>query len=256
MFGLAACYPFFIERYIVLTNLYRIPVPHLPDTFSGFRVVHLTDFHYGFLMPMRMIRHVIARANRIRRDITVCTGDYAHERNATGQIDAVWPHLAELQAPGGVFSVLGNHDHWADTDRSRYWLNRAGQDLHHTVSPIIRNGERIWLAGVGDYWEDHRNLDDSLRDIPDTECRIVLAHNPDTADTEHASRVDLMLSGHTHGGQVKIPFGGNTRSTRKEQELFERIEACSRRHKRFHFPRHRLGGDPGAIQLLPRDRRA
>lgn len=256
MFGLAACYPFFIERDIVLTNLYRIPVPHLPDTFSGFRVVHLTDFHYGFLMPMRMIRHVIARANRIRRDITVCTGDYVHERNATGQIDAVWPHLAELQAPGGVFSVLGNHDHWANTDRSRYWLNRAGQDLHHTVSPIIRNGERIWLAGVGDYWEDHRNLDDSLRDIPDTECRIVLAHNPDTADTEHASRVDLMLSGHTHGGQVKIPFGGNTRSTRKEQELFERIEACSRRHKRFHFPRHRLGGDPGAIQLLPRDRRA
>jgi predicted MPP superfamily phosphohydrolase len=150
----------------------------------------------------------VARANRISRDAVICTGDYVHERNSTGQIDTVWPLLAQLEAPLGVFSILGNHDHWADTERSQYWLNRTGQDLRHKVFPIEKGGERIWLAGAGDIWEDHRDLDELLHAVPDSECRIVLAHNPDSADTEFSSRIDLMISGHTHGGQVNIPFVG------------------------------------------------
>ncbi|OGV83648.1 MAG: hypothetical protein A3K19_16065 [Lentisphaerae bacterium RIFOXYB12_FULL_65_16] len=155
-----------------------------------------------------MIRHVVTRANRILRDAVVCTGDYVHGKDGTQQIDAVWPVLADLTAPAGVFAVLGNHDHWADTARSQYWLQHTRQDLRHKVTPIEREGKRIWLAGAGDLWEDHLSLDTLLRDIPDSECRIVLAHNPDTADTPFSARVDLMVCGHTHGGQVKIPFLG------------------------------------------------
>ena len=131
IFGLVASYPVFIERYLVMTNRYRIPVPNLPRAFSGFRLVQLADLHYGFLVPLGLIREVVARANRIARDAIICTGDYVHERRATGQIDAVWPLLAELNAPSGVFSVLGNHDHWADTRRSQHWLSQTGQDLRH-----------------------------------------------------------------------------------------------------------------------------
>ena len=206
--GLVASYPVFIERYIVLTNLYRIPVPNLPEAFTGFRIVHLTDLHYGLLVPLSLIRSVVRRANRIERDMTVCTGDYVHERRATGQIDAVWPLLADLHAPSGVFSVLGNHDHWADSVRSRHWLGQTGQGLSHKAVAIEREGQKLWLAGAGDLWEDHKSLDGLLSGIPESDCRIVLAHNPDTADTEFSARVDLMISGHTHGGQVKIPFGG------------------------------------------------
>ena len=108
----------------------------------------------------------------------------------------------------GVFSILGNHDHWADTERSQYWLNHTGQDLRHKVFSIEKGGERIWLAGAGDIWEDHKDLDELLHTVPGSECRIVLAHNPDSADTEFSSRIDLMISGHTHGGQVDIPFVG------------------------------------------------
>ena len=206
--GLLASYPVFIERYIVLTNTYRIPVPNLPKAFSGFRIVHLSDLHYGFLVPLGLIQRVIDRANRLKPDLIVCTGDYVHEKNATTQIDQVWPVISQLKALSGVYSVLGNHDHWADTARSDYWLKRTRQDLRHKVVRVEREGQHLWMAGAGDLWEDHRNLNDLLSKVPGPECRIVLAHNPDTADTKYSSRVDLMISGHTHGGQVDIPFIG------------------------------------------------
>lgn len=205
---LLASYPVFIERYLILTNHYRIPVPNLPPVFSGLRIVHLTDLHYGPLVPLPVIRHVVRRANALKADLIVCTGDYVHEMEATAQIDAVWPLLAGLSARHGVYSVLGNHDHWADTDQSLHWLRQTGQDLRHQVKYIEREDARIWLAGAGDLMEDHRDLDRILAGIPPSDCRIVLAHNPDSADTGYRSRVDLMLCGHTHGGQVVIPLIG------------------------------------------------
>jgi predicted MPP superfamily phosphohydrolase len=207
-FALLGSYPIFIESYMVLVNRYRVAVPHLPKVFSGFTIVQLSDLHYGPLVPMTVIRRVVRQSNSLRKDIVVCTGDYVHEHHATDQIDKVWPTMAQLEAERGVFSVLGNHDHWADTDRSLYWLDRAGQNLRHRAVPIEKNGERIWLAGAGDLWEDHRSVDRLLQDVPRDACRIVLAHNPDTADTPSTERVDLLIAGHTHGGQVRIPFLG------------------------------------------------
>lgn len=206
--GFAAAYPVFIERNIVLVNRYTIPVPDLPVEFAGFTIVHLTDFHYGLLVSLRFVEDVVARANRIPADVIVCTGDYVHERNSTAQIDTVWPVIARLRAPLGVYSVLGNHDHWAGTARSRYWLQKAGQNLHGKVKALERNGKRLWLAGGGDLWEDHIGFDGLLAGTDDRECRIVLAHNPDSADTGYSARIDLMISGHTHGGQVNVPFVG------------------------------------------------
>ena len=183
-------------------------MPNLPLAFHGFRIVHLTDIHLGSLMSAEWIKILVSRANRIRRDVTVCTGDFVHARDTSKEVDEVWPILKGLNAPSGVYSVLGNHDHWADTDRSRDYLRRSGQDVSHKRIAINKAGQRIWLAGAGDLWEDHRNLDHVLDDLPPSECRIVLAHNPDTADTPFASRVDLMISGHTHGGQVSLPLVG------------------------------------------------
>lgn len=206
--GLAASYPIFIERSIIQTNTYRIVVPNLPQAFSGLRVVHLTDLHYGPLVPLEVIQSVIERANQLTPDLIVCTGDYVNKASGMAKIDQVWPLLSQLSAPLGVYSVLGNHDHWADKARSDYWLKRTGQDLHHKKVRFERLGQHLWLAGAGDFLEDHRNLDIVLDGIPDKECRIVLAHNPDTADTEYSKRIDLIISGHTHGGQVVIPYIG------------------------------------------------
>lgn len=197
-----------VEHRIVRTNHYRIPVTNLPTAFEGFRIVHLTDMHYGFLVSQNFVKNVVRRANEAGGDIIVCTGDYVHKRNTDEELDVVWPLLSELKAPLGVYAVLGNHDHWASTKRSIYWLEQTGFDLRRKCKRLERNGKCLWLAGAGDLWEDHQSLDNIVGDIPEEDCRIVLSHNPDTADSDYASRVDLMISGHTHGGQVVLPFIG------------------------------------------------
>jgi uncharacterized protein len=206
--GLLATYPVFIERYIVQVNKYLIPVPRLPPAFEGFTIVQLTDLHYGPLVPWSQMQSVIHRANSIPRDMIVCTGDYIHERNTVDLIDKIWPLLGTLRAPGGVLSVLGNHDHWGDTERSVYWLNKTGQNLRHQIRKLERNGQSLWFVGAGDLWADNCDIDHLMKPIPGDECRIVLAHNPDSADLILGEKPDLVISGHTHGGQVNIPFIG------------------------------------------------
>jgi hypothetical protein len=205
--SLIASYPVLFERYAVFINKYRIPVPNLPTEFEGFTIVHLTDLHFGFLVPLLQMQKIIEKANSIPRDMTVCTGDYVHERNSAHQIDTVWPMLATLKSPFGVLSVLGNHDHWADTERSKFWLARTGQDLYHKIRKIEKNGQSLWFVGAGDYWEDHVSIDSLMEPIPEKDCRIILAHNPDSADSLE-TRANLLISGHTHGGQVNLPFIG------------------------------------------------
>jgi predicted MPP superfamily phosphohydrolase len=211
LYGLGALvcgYPFFIERYTFQTNTYKIPVPNLPKTFNGFTMVQLTDLHYGFLMPLAAIRYIIEKANSLRKDVIVCTGDYIHGPDGSKGIDSVWRELIRLKARHGVYSVLGNHDHWGDASRSLNWLAKSGQNLRHKVVPITRGKERIWLGGSGDYWEDELGIDKAFDNVPPKECKILLSHNPDGADTPFRTRIDLIVSGHTHGGQVSIPLWG------------------------------------------------
>jgi predicted MPP superfamily phosphohydrolase len=89
--GAAACYPVFIEHQMILKTRYQIHIPNLPRAFKGFRIVHLTDLHHGFLVPLSVVDDVVRRVNRIPRDVVVCTGDYVHEKNGTGEIDRVYP---------------------------------------------------------------------------------------------------------------------------------------------------------------------
>ncbi len=201
-------YPLLVERYLFQVNRYQIPVAGLPPEFEGFTIVHLTDLHYGFLMPMVVIRHLIHQANALKKDVIVCTGDYVHEHNRTEQIDRVWPELSKLQAVHGVYSVLGNHDHWADSSRSLDWLHRSGQDVRHQAVSISRGAARLWIGGAGDFWEDDPGIDRAFKTVPPGETKILLAHNPDTIDTAYHTRLNLVISGHTHGGQVILPFWG------------------------------------------------
>ncbi len=204
----ATVYPIFIERYMIQVNHYDIPVRNLPEAFNGFTIVHLSDLHYSSMMPAVAIRRVVEKVNQLEKDLIVNTGDNVYRRHSAGVVDEVWPLLCELNAPYGVYSVLGNHDHWADTDHSLYWLEKSGQNLRHRSIAIEKENSRVWLGGAGDLWEDMIGIDQAFSGAPEAECKILLAHNPDTADRAFRTRIDLLLCGHTHGGQVNLPFIG------------------------------------------------
>ena len=206
--ALAGSYTVLIERNIVLVNRYQIPLANLPPAFHGFTIAHLTDLHFGKLVSAAFISKVVERTNALRPDLIVCTGDYVHAKNTTMEIDQVWPLLMKLHARHGVFSVLGNHDHWANTDRSLYWLERSGQNLRHQCKVIERGKERLVLGGAGDMWTDQLKIDQAFADSEENDCRILLSHNPDSVDTPFKTPLALVMSGHTHGGQVRLPFYG------------------------------------------------
>jgi hypothetical protein len=155
-----------------------------------------------------LIESVVKKANDLKPDLIVCTGDYVHARNTTAEIDSVWPILSKLKAKYGVYSILGNHDHWADTEKSLQWLEKSGQGIRHKYKAIYKGKERILIGGSGDLWEDTLNIDQTFSTSDAGDCRILLAHNPDSVDTHFITPLSLVLCGHTHGGQVSLPFYG------------------------------------------------
>ena len=206
--ALVGTYTVFIERTIVHVNRYKIPIANLPPAFHGFTIAQLTDLHLGLLVSESFIEGVVHRTNQLRTDVIVCTGDYVHARNTVEEIEKVWPILSKLAAKDGVYSVLGNHDHWADSNKSLYWLDRTGQNIRHKCKAIYRGRDRILIGGAGDYWEDRLEIDKAFDCSDEKECRVLLAHNPDSVDTDFDTSLSLVLSGHTHGGQVVVPFYG------------------------------------------------
>jgi predicted MPP superfamily phosphohydrolase len=160
------------------------------------------------LVSESFIENLVYRTNSLKTDIIVCTGDYVHDRNSTKEIDKVWPILSQLEAKSGVFSVLGNHDHWADFNRSLYWLERTQQNIRHKHKAIYRGQDRILIGGAGDLWEDQLKIDEVFPPSQKDECRVLLSHNPDSIDTNFMTNLSLVLSGHTHGGQIVLPFWG------------------------------------------------
>lgn len=209
--ALVGTYSVFIERVRVQVNRYKIPIDNLPRAFHGFTLAQLTDIHLGYLVSEAFVKELVQRTNRLKTDVIVCTGDYVHERNTTAEIDKVWPILSTLSAKHGVYSILGNHDHWADTPRSLYWLERSGQNIRHQSIAITKGRDRLVLGGAGDFWGDQLNIDQAFAGVDPDACKILLAHNPDSVDSDFITPVSLVLSGHTHGGQVVIPFWGPPR---------------------------------------------
>ena len=202
-------YGFSVERYALRINTYPLYFENLPDEFDGYTILMFSDLHYGLFMSEPWVRHVIAMTNNAGADLVVGLGDYVHRRRFTGELTAVWPMLRTLKAKDGVYFVNGNHEHWADSALSLDLLERSGLSLRHRHTLLRRGGAALALAGCGDMrGGDEPGLEKALAGIPAGTFTIVLAHTPDTADLPHGNRVDLFLCGHTHGGQIIVPFLG------------------------------------------------
>ncbi|AAN47649.2 metallophosphoesterase [Leptospira interrogans] len=197
---------FIIERYWVRFQEYEFKSDKVTKDFDGYKIAVVSDLHYGFLNPEFWVRWVIKRVNSQNADLVVGLGDYVKKRNTDVELLKVWPILKELKAKDGAYFVNGNHDHWANDKLSLELLEKSGRSIRNKNIVIRRNISKFILAGIGDFWEDRADIDKVLSGTFSKDLRIVLSHNPDSSNTKHKEKVDLFLTGHTHGGQVRIPF--------------------------------------------------
>jgi len=204
------------ELHKLKVRTYHVPIRDLPKEFEGLRIVHVSDTHYGPFTGLRFLESVAERARRLEPDLVLFSGDYVHFTPLS--IDGGIRVLTDYTGRFGSAAVMGNHEHWEGTRACRQTFDRIGLPLVDnarifltpeglTDRPIA--GKTVCIAGVGDLWEDTVSFADALRDVDPEMPRIVLSHNPDTAEMiPPEERVDLMLCGHTHGGQVRLPLIG------------------------------------------------
>jgi predicted MPP superfamily phosphohydrolase len=181
-------------------------VPRLPLAFHGTTVAFLTDIHHGPFTSLDYVAAVVRTTLTLRPDAIVLGGDYSLKD--AKYIRPCFEMLAGLTAPLGVYGVLGNHDYWHGVGETRDGFRHARiEELTNCGVWLRRGGSRFRLAGVDDLWMGRVEMAAAIGDAtPDDAC-IVVSHNPDVAEKLRDVRVRLMLSGHTHGGQVVFPTG-------------------------------------------------
>jgi uncharacterized protein len=182
-----------------------VPVRRLPGEFVGFTIGLVSDTHLGPFVGRSRIRSAVDALNDASPDAVVLAGDYVLHSP-----EFIRPCMEELsRIRGRIFAVLGNHDHWEDADlTSRLLEEIVGAELLRNRGAWLERGDstlRIW--GVGDLWEDDQVIE-GVRPEGYEGPLILISHNPDYAEVLPRGTADLILSGHTHGGQVVLPFIG------------------------------------------------
>ena len=182
----------------------RISVAGLDASFRGFRIVHLTDIHHGLYLPLSAVMDMVSLANRLKPDLVALTGDFVtYSRAYIAPVAAV---LGTLHARHGVFAVLGNHDFRVGADEVARALRRERIEVLRNVhSAIRRGGHSLYVAGIDDL-AYHGDLTRALRGIPQGAPTVLLSHQPRIVLRAARRAISLVLSGHTHGGQVRLPL--------------------------------------------------
>ena len=186
----------------------HIPIKNLGNGLEGFKIVQLSDFHYLPLTRPYLVKNAIRLTNQLKPDLVVLTGDFIwHELDAIYELT---PLLADLNPRFGIHAVLGNHDHWLDAGVIASELGKVGIEvLFNEIRIITSGGDSFQVIGVDDGWSGKPDLMRSLGKVDDKIPGILLWHEPDLADlVPQDGRVALQLSGHTHGGQVRLPGKG------------------------------------------------
>jgi len=192
----------------------EIALRRWPERMDGFNIALLSDFHYDPYFSCHPLRAAIGMVNDLRPDLIALTGDFvstalldSNDRKAALAADPCASLLSKLNARHGLWAVMGNHDFFTDQDHVIGALQAQGiRVLSNQSVPIEVNGARFWLAGVNDVLGGTANLGTTLQGIAGGDATVLLAHEPDYADRVATFPVDLQLSGHSHGGQIRIPL--------------------------------------------------
>lgn len=196
-----------IEPFWVKVEQVPLQLPRLGAAFDGYGIVQLSDLHSEMWHDWRTLDSAIDRINALAPDLVVFTGDFV-DVSMKGMEEELCTRLRRLRARDGVIAVLGNHDYWDDGEAVRAVLAQASvRDVSNAVHTITRGTDSLHIAGVDSVVEVRARLNLTLDALPDDGAAILLVHEPDFALVSAATgRFDLQLSGHSHGGQVRVPF--------------------------------------------------
>lgn len=205
---LVSIYSHKIEPMWLEINQIDLALPKLDRAFNGYRIVQISDLHAGDGIDRAHLARVVDIVNAQNPDLVVITGD--HVSRLPRQHVELLDTLAKLHPRDRTISVLGNHDVYNDPMPIRQALKQVGITLlENTIYTIDRGGATLHIAGVGDVFSEQARLSEVLAQLPPTGAAIMLAHEPDFADeTAATGRFGLQLSGHSHGGQIRLPFYG------------------------------------------------
>jgi len=210
----------FARRDNIRTEQVRLKFLNLPRSFDGFRIVQISDLHASFWVRRDYLLRVIQITNALEKDLVVITGDII-----TASVNDFWkewmpgfkadymPMVIEVLSnlkEGHKVAVLGNHDQWDGKETEQRLVSELARIgicvLRNSSEKVSRGVESLYLGGTDDFWFSY-DLAKALRNIPEDAFKILLSHNPDVReDMKRDGKVDLTLCGHTHGGQVSIPF--------------------------------------------------
>ena len=194
---------------------FRLALPQLPSELSGLRIVLMADWHCGPINRPDYLQRAMQMANDCKPDLIFLPGDFVSKSGEFFHEAAELAASLRTNIPGGVIVSWGNHDYWHKPNLGFDLMPQAGCQvltnqklLLNAKKEFSEEGRGLWVCGLDDLWAGKPSLTETLKGIPADQPRLVLCHNPDVAEEQQGPRVDLMLSGHTHGGQVRIPAIG------------------------------------------------
>ena len=188
-----------------------LPVRRLPAGLEGIVACQISDFHVDRDEDLHRLQQAVNTINRQHPDLVFLTGDYfSGPETMHRYVGEFRRALSDLNPAVGVFAIAGNHDHWSSFGIISEALRDAGAHvLANENHRLDLHGEKLTIVGIDDLWSRRAEPARAFRGVEPGDCTIVLAHNPDTALYTRHLEPGVMLSGHTHGGVVRIPFYGS-----------------------------------------------
>ena len=220
----ASAYATLIEPYDYLISQTDVYINDLPERFENYRITQLTDIHHSRILGIDEVRRVVQLAQQTKPDMFVLTGDYSTSYRR--YIEPCTEALGALSAPEGVWAVLGNHDHYTDAELTIRALKRQRITVLDNQNTSLRRGsDTIQLSGVDDWTWNAADWTKAFAGLNNTVPTVLLSHQPNVLEFEQTRNVSLILSGHTHGGQIRLPWLGTpakfaTKDLRFAQGLF------------------------------------
>ena len=206
--GLVVCgYGCTARRWFFVTRKVEIPVRGLSPELDGYTIAQLSDLHIGAFTPLWWGKRWVEAANAAQADLVVVTGDMV--TSGVAFHEDIAELVGGLRAKDGTYVIMGNHDYFGEGEPLVSLLRGRGAHVLRNQGVVLEHaGGRLYLAGMDDTWTKRANLDASLAARPEGVPTVLLAHDPDRFPHAVKRNVEVMLSGHTHGGQIAMPFLG------------------------------------------------